>query len=88
MDLRAGDVAVAVDSARGGRVASLRVAGHELLVAEPEVGDPKLWGCYPMGLVCVEPQTAAPDAFNRDPKVVEPGRSLRARLEISWSSLT
>jgi len=68
MDLRAGDVAVAVDPARGGRVASLRVAGHELLVGEPEAGDPKLWGCYPM--------------------VVEPGRSLRAHLEISWSSLT
>ena len=39
-------------------------------------------------LVCVEPQTDAPDAFNREPTVVEPGRSLRAHLEISWSSLT
>jgi aldose 1-epimerase len=39
-------------------------------------------------LVCVEPQTDAPDAFNRDPTVVEAGRSLRAHLEISWSSLT
>ena len=39
-------------------------------------------------LVCVEPQTDVPDAFNRDPAVVEPGRSLRARLEIGWSSLT
>ena len=48
MDLRAGDVAVAVDPARGGRVASLRVGGHELVVAEREAGDPKLWGCYPM----------------------------------------
>ena len=48
MELDAGDAEVTVDPDRGGRVASLRVAGQELLVAEPEVGDPKLWGCYPM----------------------------------------
>jgi aldose 1-epimerase len=49
MELNEGEAAVALDPARGGRVASLRVAGHELLVAEAEVGgDPTLWGCYPM----------------------------------------
>lgn len=48
MELDAGDAEVTVDPDRGGRVASLRVAGQELLVAEPGVGDPKLWGCYPM----------------------------------------
>ena len=49
MELEAGGAEVVVDAAAGGRVASLRVAGHELLVAEAEVGgDPTLWGCYPM----------------------------------------
>lgn len=48
MDLHAGEAEVTVDPAHGGRLASLRVAGRELLVAEAEVDDPKLWGCYPM----------------------------------------
>lgn len=38
---------VVVDAERGGRIASLEVAGHELLVP---AGDrqPLRWGCYPM----------------------------------------
>jgi aldose 1-epimerase len=47
--LDAGDVRVRIDPAHGGRIASLQVGGHELLVAEAAVdGDPTLWGCYPM----------------------------------------
>ena len=38
-------------------------------------------------LVCIEPQTDAPDAFNRDPAVLEPGESLRADLQITWAML-
>jgi aldose 1-epimerase len=48
MDQQAGDAQVTVDPDGGGRIASLRVAGHELLVSEAEIGDPTLWGCYPM----------------------------------------
>ena len=48
MHLQAGDVEVTVDPEQGGRVASLRVGGHELLVAEADVDDLMLWGCYPM----------------------------------------
>ena len=49
MRLEAGDARVRIDPAHGGRLASLLVDGHELLVAEAEVlGEPTLWGCYPM----------------------------------------
>ncbi|MEE8331706.1 MAG: aldose 1-epimerase [Acidimicrobiia bacterium] len=34
--------------------------------------------------VCVEPQTAPPDALNHDPFVVEPGRPLVATTTWSW----
>lgn len=37
---------VEIDPKRGGRIASLRIHGHELLV--PEGSDPLRWGCYPM----------------------------------------
>lgn len=47
--LDAGAVEAVVDADRGGRIASLRVDGNELLVGPDEVdGDPMLWGCYPM----------------------------------------
>jgi aldose 1-epimerase len=36
-------------------------------------------------LVCVEPQTDAPDAFNREPTVLEAGERLDLDLRISWS---
>jgi len=35
--------------------------------------------------LCVEPQTAPPDALNHDPFIVEPGRPLAAELNIRWS---
>jgi len=38
----------------------------------------------PEHAVCVEPQTAPPDALNRDPFVVEPGRPLVATTRWSW----
>ncbi|MFP5255503.1 MAG: aldose 1-epimerase [Acidimicrobiia bacterium] len=48
--LRAGPATLRVDRGRGGRLASLLVHGHELLVGPPRGGaaDPLLWGCYPM----------------------------------------
>jgi aldose 1-epimerase len=48
--LVAGSTTLRVDRARGGRLASFVVNGHEVLV-QPERGrppDPFLWGCYPM----------------------------------------
>lgn len=49
MKLEVDGAAVTVDPAAGGRIASLRVLGHELLVASADVGgEPTLWGCYPM----------------------------------------
>lgn len=35
-------------------------------------------------LVCVEPQSAAPDALNRNPVVLEPGETLDVWMRISW----
>jgi len=37
-------------------------------------------------LVCVEPQTDTPDAFNREPTVLEPGDGLTLTMEIGWST--
>lgn len=38
-------------------------------------------------LVCVEPQSDAPDAFNRAPLVLGPGESLTETFRISWRLL-
>ncbi|MFN8123030.1 MAG: hypothetical protein U0237_11440 [Thermoleophilia bacterium] len=46
VELRAGDAAVAVDPAMGGRLVSWRVRGMELLGARGTV--PEEFGCYPM----------------------------------------
>ena len=47
--LRAGDASVTIDHAHGGRVSSLVIAGHELLVgADGPRADPIGWGCFPM----------------------------------------
>jgi aldose 1-epimerase len=35
--------------------------------------------------LCVEPQTAPPDALNHDPFVVEPGKPLVAECSLRWS---
>ncbi len=52
-ELRAGEgdevVSLVVDHDRGGRLASLRVAGHELLVGADEgIGHPFGWGAFPL----------------------------------------
>lgn len=48
--LTAGPAVVQVDRARGGRLASLQLDGHELLVQPDwtEPYDPLRWGCFPM----------------------------------------
>lgn len=48
--LSAGSTSLRVDRSKGGRIASLMVAGHELLVPRGpgRAADPLLWGCYPM----------------------------------------
>lgn len=35
-------------------------------------------------LVCVEPQSDVPDAFNRDPMTLEAGATLDVWMKISW----
>ena len=48
ISLRSDDVTVTVDAVNGGRLASLEVAGRQLLIGhEPEHG-PMHWGSYPM----------------------------------------
>ena len=47
--LRAGDASVSLDPEHGGRLASLVVRGHELLLGPDEGSDdPTSWGCFPM----------------------------------------
>ena len=49
IELSSGDAAVAIDLARGGRLASLRVANRELLVGPPGEADSSIrWGCFLM----------------------------------------
>jgi aldose 1-epimerase len=38
-------------------------------------------------LVCVEPQTDAPDAFNREPAVLDAGQRLDLTFTIAWRTL-
>jgi aldose 1-epimerase len=45
--LSSGSVSIAVDAAQGGRLSSLSIDGHELLVGEPSHGSMQ-WGSYPM----------------------------------------
>lgn len=47
------------------------------------------WVVYtvPTEALCVEPQTAPPDALNLGPAIVEPGRPLIAEMTWSWRSL-
>ena len=47
------------------------------------------WVVYtvPTEALCVEPQTAPPDALNTGPAIVEPGRPLMARMVWTWRSL-
>ncbi|MEL7155469.1 MAG: aldose 1-epimerase [Actinomycetota bacterium] len=50
------------------------------------VTDCPYWTIYtePDHALCVEPQTDAPDAFNRRPQVVAAGAELSATFELSW----
>jgi aldose 1-epimerase len=47
------------------------------------------WVVYtiPTEAICVEPQTAPPDALNLEPAIVEPGRPLVAEMVWTWRSL-
>jgi aldose 1-epimerase len=47
------------------------------------------WVVYtvPEAAICVEPQTAPPDALNTGPAVVEPGRPLVAQMTWTWRSI-
>ena len=47
------------------------------------------WVVYdqPEHAVCVEPQSDAPDAFNRSPTTLEPGQSLTETFRLAWSAL-
>ncbi len=36
-------------------------------------------------MVCIEPQTDAPDAFNASPRILDPGETLSLRLTIRWN---
>lgn len=40
-----------------------------------------------LGMVCVEPQSAPPDAFNQDPPVLAPGQAQTLRLTLTWSTV-
>jgi aldose 1-epimerase len=44
------------------------------------------WVVYdrPGHAICVEPQSAAPDVFNRDPTVLDPGDRLEAWFSLTW----
>lgn len=47
------------------------------------------WVIYdrPDHAVCVEPQSDAPDAFNRTPTMLAPGQSLTESFRITWTAL-
>jgi aldose 1-epimerase len=51
--------------------------------------DCPVWVVYtmPTDALCVEPQTAPPDALNHAPAIVEPGRPLSAEMTWTWRSL-
>jgi aldose 1-epimerase len=53
------------------------------------VSDCPMWVVYtvPADALCVEPQTAPPDALNTSPTIVEPGRPLIAEMVWTWRSL-
>jgi aldose 1-epimerase len=64
----------------------LRWPGFLELTIESDCPD---WVVYtvPDDAICVEPQTAPPDALNTDPTVVQPGRPLVAEMSWRWRSL-
>jgi aldose 1-epimerase len=56
------------------------------LIVESDCPD---WVVYtaPEDALCVEPQTAPPDALNRQPAIVRPGRPVTAEMTWRWRSL-
>jgi aldose 1-epimerase len=64
----------------------LRWPGFLELTIESDCPD---WVVYtaPLDALCVEPQTAPPDAVNTDPTIVLPGRPLIAEMTWRWRSL-
>ena len=64
----------------------LRWPGFLELTIESDCPD---WVVYtvPEDTICVEPQTAPPDALNADPTVVQPDRPLIAEMTWRWRSL-
>ena len=64
----------------------LRWPGFLELTIESDCRD---WVVYtaPTEALCVEPQTAPPDALNLAPALVEPGRPLLATMTWTWRSL-
>ena len=69
-----------------GRRPVLRWPGFLELTVESDCPD---WVVYtiPEDALCVEPQTAPPDAVNTDPTVVLPGRPLVAEMTWRWRPL-
>jgi aldose 1-epimerase len=61
----------------------LRWPGFLELTIESDCPD---WVIYtePTEALCVEPQTAPPNALNADPAIVEPGRPLTAEMTWRW----
>lgn len=68
------------------RAPVLRWPGFLELTIESPCRD---WVVYtvPEDALCVEPQTAPPDALNNGPSIVEPGQSLVAEMTWRWRSL-
>ena len=64
----------------------LRWPGFLELTIESDCPD---WVIFtsPDDALCVEPQTAPPDALNTDPTVVQPGRPLTAEMTWRWRSI-
>ena len=64
----------------------LRWPGFLELIVESDCPD---WVVYtaPEDALCVEPQTAPPDALNRQPAIVRPGRPVTAEMTWRWRSL-
>ncbi len=66
---------------------TLRWPGFLELTVDSDCRD---WVIYtvPTLALCVEPQTAPPDALNIDPTIVMPGRPLIAEMTWTWRSLS
>ena len=75
MELTSSTAAVRLDPEGGGRIASLDLDG-----LWPFGG----WVEQRVEVSCVEPQSDAPDAFNRNPMILEAGETLDVWMRISW----